>query len=131
LQPKIEEWFKTAQEGWSANGVNITQSWLTGGLRPRAITRDLKWGTPVPLPGYEDKVMYVWFDACIGYVSITATYTDDWAKWWKTPENNVELYQFMGKDNVPFHSVVFPASEMGTGDPWTKVKLISTTEYLT
>jgi methionyl-tRNA synthetase len=63
------------------------------------INKDLKWGTPVPLPGYEKKVLYVWFDACIGYVSITATYTKDWEKWWKNPEN-VQLYQFMGKEYV-------------------------------
>jgi methionyl-tRNA synthetase len=73
--------------------------------------------------------MYVWFDACIGYVSITANYTDDWEKWWKNPEN-VKLYQFMGKDNVPFHTVVFPCSQIGTKDKWTMLNTISTTEYL-
>ncbi|PSN64080.1 methionyl-tRNA synthetase [Corynespora cassiicola Philippines] len=131
LQPEEEEWFKKAsKEGnWSSNGVHITSSWLKEGLRPRGITRDLKWGTPVPLAGYEDKVMYVWFDACIGYVSITATYTDEWEKWWRNPEN-VKLYQFMGKDNVPFHTVVFPCSQIGTKDKWTMLNTISTTEYL-
>jgi methionyl-tRNA synthetase len=131
LQPAEEEWFKkSSTEGnWSSNGVQITRSWLNEGLRPRGITRDLKWGTAVPLEGYEDKVMYVWFDACIGYVSITANYTDEWEKWWKNPEN-VKLYQFMGKDNVPFHTVVFPSSQLGTGDKWTMLNTISTTEYL-
>lgn len=111
---------------WSANGINITGSWLKEGLRPRCITRDLKWGTPVPLKGFEDKVFYVWFDACIGYPSITATYTDDWEKWWKNPKN-VKLYQFMGKDNVPFHSVIFPGTELATKEDWTLVHHISTT----
>lgn len=131
LQPLEEEWFaKSSKEGnWSSNGVQITSSWLKEGLRPRGITRDLKWGTAVPLEGYENKVMYVWFDACIGYVSITATYTDQWEKWWRNPEN-VKLYQFMGKDNVPFHTVVFPCSQIGTGDKWTMLNTISTTEYL-
>jgi len=131
LQPLEEEWFKKAsKEGnWSSNGVHITSSWLKEGLRPRGITRDLKWGTAVPLEGYEDKVMYVWFDACIGYVSITATYTEDWKKWWHNPEH-VKLYQFMGKDNVPFHTVVFPCSQIGTKDNWTMLNTISTTEYL-
>jgi methionyl-tRNA synthetase len=131
LQEVETEWSKKSQEkgAWSENGVHITNKWLNEGLKPRGITRDLKWGTPVPLPGYEDKVMYVWFDACIGYLSITATYTKHWEKWWKNPEQ-VSLYQFMGKDNVPFHTVVFPCSQLGTGDNWTMLHHISTTEYL-
>jgi methionyl-tRNA synthetase len=132
LSPAIDEWAQKAMVdgGWSNNGVGITKSWIDKGLNPRAITRDLKWGTAVPLDGYEKKVMYVWFDACIGYPSITATYTEEWEKWWKNPEH-VQLYQFMGKDNVPFHSVVFPGSQIGTEENWTKVHNISTTEYLT
>ncbi|CAK4011768.1 methionine--tRNA ligase, cytoplasmic [Lecanosticta acicola] len=131
LDPQVQKWFnKRREEGrWSENGYSITKDWFTRGLKPRGITRDLKWGTPVPLNGYEDKVMYVWFDACIGYVSITATYTEDWEKWWRDPDN-VQLYQFMGKDNVPFHTVVFPSSQLGTGDQWTMLDTLSTTEYL-
>ncbi|TPX06897.1 uncharacterized protein E0L32_002393 [Thyridium curvatum] len=131
LQPDIESWFnKASEEGkWSHNGVAITKSWLGRGLEGRSITRDLKWGVPVPLEGYEKKCFYVWFDACIGYPSITANLTDEWRQWWQNPEN-VKLYQFMGKDNTPFHSVVFPGCEIGTGDNWTKVNTISTTEYL-
>ena len=131
LQPEIEAFFKesSAAGAWSSNGRDITGSWLKEGLKPRGITRDLKWGTAVPLPGYEDKVIYVWFDACIGYVSITANYTEEWEKWWRDPEN-VQLYQFMGKDNVPFHTVVFPGSQIGTRDKWTKLHHLSTTEYL-
>ncbi|KAF2770086.1 methionyl-tRNA synthetase [Teratosphaeria nubilosa] len=131
LQTLEEEWSKQSQQkgAWSENGINITNAWLREGLKPRGITRDLKWGTPVPLKGYDDKVMYVWFDACIGYVSITATYTKHWQKWWKNPDD-VKLYQFMGKDNVPFHTVVFPCSQLGTKEKWTMLHHISTTEYL-
>jgi methionyl-tRNA synthetase len=133
LQPAEEEWFKkSSTEGkWSSNGIQITSSWLKEGLHARGITRDLKWGTKIPseLEGYDDKVMYVWFDACIGYVSITATYTEEWEKWWRNPEH-VKLYQFMGKDNVPFHTVVFPSSQLGTQDKWTMLNTVSTTEYL-
>ena len=131
LQGQVEEWSrKSSKEGaWSNNGIQITESWLSEGLKPRGITRDLKWGTAVPLPGYNNKVLYVWFDACIGYVSITANYTSQWEKWWRDPEN-VSLYQFMGKDNVPFHTVVFPSSQLGTNDTWTKLNHLSTTEYL-
>lgn len=140
LQPDIQKWFATASENgaWSSNGKVITESWLKQGLRDRGITRDLKWGTPIPLDVFQkqedkdiygDKVFYVWFDACIGYVSITANYTEDWEKWWRDPDN-VRLYQFMGKDNVPFHSVIFPGSQIGTKEPWTMLHHLSTTEYL-
>ncbi|KAF8941528.1 putative methionine--tRNA ligase, cytoplasmic protein rar1 [Dissophora ornata] len=131
LQGKCEEWFeKASTEGhWSSNGRVITQSWFKEGLRLRCITRDLKWGTPVPLEGWEGKVFYVWFDAPIGYPSITATYTKEWEKWWKNPKD-VKLYQFMGKDNVPFHTVIFPSTLIGTGEEWTLLNTLSTTEYL-
>jgi hypothetical protein len=71
---------------WSTNGVRITEAWLREGLQPRSITRDLKWGTPVPLESMRDKVFYVWFDAPIGYLSITANYTPAWEQWWKNPD---------------------------------------------
>lgn len=136
LEPRLKAWVeKASEEGhWSKNSKTITNSWLKEGLKPRCITRDLVWGTPVPLEGFKDKVLYVWFDATIGYISITANYTDDWKKWWqKDPVNDktdVKLYQFMGKDNVPFHTVVFPASELGTGDNWNLLYHLNTTEYL-
>ena len=140
LQPAIEEFVAESSQkgGWSRNGRHITQSWLNTGLRDRGITRDLSWGVPVPLDVfdneadkeiYRNKVFYVWFDACIGYVSITANYTDEWERWWRDPDN-VQLFQFMGKDNVPFHTVIFPGSQMGTGEAWTKLHCLSTTEYL-
>jgi methionyl-tRNA synthetase len=113
LSEKVESFVnKSSVEGnWSNNSIAITNSWLNEGLKPRCITRDLKWGTPVPLDDevMKGKVLYVWFDAPIGYFSITANYTDEWEKWWKSPDK-VKLYQFMGKDNVPFHTVIFPAS---------------------
>lgn len=114
---------------WSQNAIQTTKAWLKEGLRQRCITRDLKWGVPVPHEKYKEKVFYVWFDAPIGYVSITSCYTSEWEKWWKNPEN-VELYQFMGKDNVPFHTVMFPSTQLGTGENWTLMKTISVTEYL-
>ncbi|KAJ6290053.1 hypothetical protein OIU78_025882 [Salix suchowensis] len=114
---------------WSQNAIQTTNAWLKEGLKQRCITRDLKWGVPVPLDEFKDKVFYVWFDAPIGYVSITSCYTRDWEKWWKNPDN-VELYQFMGKDNVPFHTVMFPSTLIGTGENWTMMKTISVTEYL-
>jgi methionyl-tRNA synthetase len=121
---------KAFSEGlWTTNAKSITEAWLKSGLKPRCISRDLKWGTPVPLEGFTDKVFYVWFDAPIGYISITANYTDQWQRWWKNP-GEVQLYNFMAKDNVPFHSVVFPCSLLGTGQPWTLVNHLSATEYL-
>ncbi|RZB70364.1 Methionine--tRNA ligase, cytoplasmic [Glycine soja] len=106
LKDRLEKYISemSVVGGWSQNAIQTTNSWLREGLRSRCITRDLKWGVSVPHEKYSDKVFYVWFDAPIGYVSITSCYTRDWEKWWKNPEN-VELYQFMGKDNVPFHTV--------------------------
>ncbi|XP_010496964.1 PREDICTED: methionine--tRNA ligase, cytoplasmic [Camelina sativa] len=131
LKDKLEEYInETSVNGsWSQNAIHTTNAWLREGLKQRCITRDLKWGVPVPHEKYKDKVFYVWFDAPIGYVSITSCYTSEWEKWWKNPEN-VELYQFMGKDNVPFHTVMFPSTQLGTGENWTLMKTISVTEYL-
>ncbi|THG18871.1 hypothetical protein TEA_026704 [Camellia sinensis var. sinensis] len=131
LKDKLEEYINrmSVAGSWSQNAIQATNAWLKEGLKPRCITRDLKWGVPVPNEKFKDKVFYVWFDAPIGYVSITSCYTSEWEKWWKNPEN-VELYQFMGKDNVPFHTVMFPSTLLGTGENWTLMKTISVTEYL-
>ncbi|KAD7478040.1 hypothetical protein R6Q59_026451 [Mikania micrantha] len=131
LESKLRDYISTMSVAgsWSQNAIHATNAWLKEGLRQRCITRDLKWGVPVPLEKFKDKVFYVWFDAPIGYVSITNCYTQEWEKWWKNPEN-VELYQFMGKDNVPFHTVMFPSTLIGTGESWTMMKTISVTEYL-
>lgn len=131
LQGRLGEWFeKSSTEGaWTRNAVTTTGGWLDRGLKARAITRDLEWGVPVPKPGFENKVFYVWYDAPIGYISITAHHFDDWRDWWQDPEN-VELYQFMAKDNIPFHTIMFPASCIGSGKPWTTLHHINSTEYL-
>jgi len=132
LRPKLEEWVKSQSVAgeWTTNAITTTQGWLQRGLEPRAITRDLSWGVPVPLKGFENKVFYVWFDAPIGYVSITGQKEDiDWREWWEDPEN-VRLYQFMAKDNIPFHTIIFPATQLGTGKRWTMLHHIDSTEYL-
>nr|XP_055070067.1 methionine--tRNA ligase, cytoplasmic isoform X2 [Misgurnus anguillicaudatus] len=131
LEGELETWLdqSTGSGDWTSNARQITRSWLRDGLKPRCITRDLQWGTPVPHPDYTEKVFYVWFDAPIGYLSITANYTDQWEKWWKNPQQ-VELYNFMAKDNVPFHSVVFPCSLLGAQDNYTLVNNLIATEYL-
>lgn len=132
LQAPLAAFSAQSQEAgnWTANAVRTTQSWLEKGLEPRPITRDLKWGTPVPKPGFENKVFYVWFDAPIGYISITAkAYPEQWKDWWFDPQGT-QLYQFMAKDNIPFHTVIFPASLLGTGKPWTMLHHLNSTEYL-
>lgn len=131
ILPKLQSWLSEAsvKGKWARNAIQMTQGWIRDGLRERAITRDLKWGIPVPLEGFEDKVFYVWFDAPIGYISITATLTDRWRDWWKNPDE-VELFQFIGKDNIPFHTVIFPSSLLGSGDNWTTLHHMSSSEYL-
>lgn len=131
LSTELEKWMNEAgvKGQWAANALAMTRSWIREGLKERCITRDLKWGVSVPKPGFEDKVFYVWFDAPIGYISITAEKTDDWKSWWKNPDE-VELFQFIGKDNIPFHTVIFPCTLMGTREKWTLMHHISSSEYL-
>ncbi len=131
ILPKLQEWMsKASKEGdWAHNARQMTQAWIRDGLRERGITRDLKWGIPVPKDGYRNKVFYVWFDAPIGYISITSNHTEEWESWWKNPKE-VRLYQFVGKDNIPFHTVIFPSSLLGSGDEWTLLHHMSSTEYL-
>lgn len=132
IEPKLTEWIDEASKLWTSNARVIAKTWMKNGLQPRCITRDLKWGTKVPKEGFEDKVFYVWFDAPIGYISITAKYTKDWKQWWQNP-GQVQHYEFMAKDNVPFHSVVFPATLIGSESQtvkWTMVKHLMATEYL-
>ncbi|KAF4613706.1 hypothetical protein D9613_007787 [Agrocybe pediades] len=141
IQPKTEQWIKeSAKIGkWSPNAVinadgEIVDARMKKGLMPTPLTRDLKWGVPVPVEGEDTygmkgKVLYVWFDAPIGYPSITANYTPEWKQWWFNPKH-VNLYQFMGKDNVYFHTVYWPSVQIGDGRDWTKLHHLSTTEYL-
>jgi methionyl-tRNA synthetase len=123
LKPKLEPWLEkaSAQGFWAKNAIQMTQAWLRDGLKPRAITRDLKWGIPVPKKGFENKVFYVWFDACIGYVSMTAGLGAergfDWKSWWQNPEE-VELFQFIGKTispSTPSYSPPANWEQAGTG----------------
>ncbi len=131
ILPKLQDWMKDAAERgfWANNAVKMTHSWMRDGLKERCITRDLEWGIPVPLEEYKDKVFYVWFDAPIGYISITANHTDNWENWWRNP-GEVELFQFIGKDNIPFHTVIFPCSLLGTEEKWTLLHHMSSSEYL-
>jgi methionyl-tRNA synthetase len=131
ILPKLEAWMKkrSAEGFWARNAVQMTKSWIRDGLHERCITRDLTWGIPVPKEGFEKKVFYVWFDAPIGYISITVNHTAEWERWWKNPDE-VELFQFIGKDNIPFHTVIFPSSLLGSGDNWTTLYHMSSTEYL-
>lgn len=107
-QPWLEEWILKEHKEWRPNVYGQCKSWLDADLRPRAVTRDLNWGIPVPVEGAEGKVLYVWFDAPIGYISNTKELLpDSWEKWWKDPETR--LVHFIGKDNIVFHCIVFPA----------------------
>ncbi len=131
ILPELQKWMEKASvDGfWAHNAVQMTNAWIRDGLKKRCITRDLKWGIPVPKEGFEKKVFYVWFDAPIGYISMTMHIKEDWENWWKNPEE-VKLYQFVGKDNIPFHTVIFPSSLIGTGEKWTLLYHMSSTEYL-
>ena len=109
---------------WRPAVVGFVQGWLREGLRPRAITRDLDWGVPIPLEGFEDKRIYVWFDAVIGYLSASMEWAerqgdpDAWKRWWVLDENGNapgRSYYFVGKDNTPFHAIIWPAMLMGYG----------------
>ena len=119
--------------------IAIARAWLAAGLQDRCITRDLAWGIPVPRPGFEGKVFYVWFDAPIGYISATQEWADadpkrrDWRRWWwgEEAQHDVRYVQFLGKDNVPFHAVSFPATLIGSAEPWKRVDVIKGFNWLT
>ena len=119
-QPWLEKWILEEHKEWRSNVYGQCKSWLDGGLRPRAVTRDLDWGIPVPIEGAEGKVLYVWFDAPIGYISNTKELCDahpewgSWETWWKDPETR--LIHFIGKDNIVFHCIVVPAMLKAHGD---------------
>ena len=104
----LREWILEGHKEWRPNVYGQVKSWLDGGLQPRAVTRDLDWGVPVPVEGAEGKVLYVWFDAPIGYISNTQELLpNDWEKWWKSEDT--KLVHFIGKDNIVFHCIVFPS----------------------
>ncbi len=112
MQPALEAYVNSHPE-WKTNVMGQVKSWLNDGLRPRAMTRDLDWGVKVPLPDTDGKVLYVWFDAPIGYISMTKELTDQWATYWQDPETR--LVHFIGKDNIVFHCLIFPAMCMADG----------------
>jgi methionyl-tRNA synthetase len=145
LKGEIADWID-AQADWPILTTSIARKWLNDGdgLQDRGITRDLNWGVPVQFPdapwqGMEGKVFYVWFDAPIEYIAATAEWADangkseaDWQRWWRTDKgaDDVRYVQFMGKDNVPFHTLSFPATIMGSREPWKKVDYIKSFNYL-
>ena len=126
--PKLQEpllaWLSEGKEHWRSNVMAFTMNWLKEGLRPRAITRDLDWGVPIPLEGYEDKRIYVWFDAVIGYFSASVEWAanqgdpEAWKTWWVPglTEPPAKSYYFIGKDNIPFHTIIWPAMLLGYGN---------------
>ena len=105
-QPWLEKWILEEHKEWRPNVYGQCKSWIDMGLQPRAVSRDLDWGIPVPVEGAEGKVLYVWFDAPIGYISNTKELRDDWETWWK--DSSTRLVHFIGKDNIVFHCIVFP-----------------------
>jgi len=106
-EPWLRKWILEEHTEWKTNVYGQCKSWLDQGLQPRAVSRDLDWGVPVPVEGAEGKVLYVWFDAPIGYISATRELTPDWEKYWKDPETR--MIHFIGKDNIVFHCIIFPA----------------------
>jgi len=132
LSDEVRAWVDS-QADWPNLTKSIAYKWLDEGLQSRGITRDLKWGVPVPKEGFEDKVFYVWFDAPIGYVSATKTWgelnTKDWKSWWYNAED-VRYTQFMAKDNLPFHTIMWPATILGTREPWKMADYIKGFNWL-
>ncbi|MFF0551480.1 methionine--tRNA ligase [Streptomyces sp. NPDC004311] len=141
LQHEVEAWVARHEEEWPQLASSIARKWLTEGLHDRAITRDLDWGVPVPADTWPElaadgKVFYVWFDAPIEYIAATKEWADadpanrDHKAWWYEAQD-VRYTQFMAKDNVPFHTVMFPATELGTREPWKMVDYVKAFNWLT
>ncbi|MEV6997362.1 methionine--tRNA ligase [Streptomyces sp. NPDC093982] len=142
LQSEVMEWVARHDGVWPHLASSIAHKWLTEGLHDRAITRDLDWGVPVPADTWpelaaEGKVFYVWFDAPIEYIGATKEWSDldpstrDWKSWWYDVDTDVRYTEFMAKDNVPFHTVMFPATELGIREPWKKVDFVKAFNWLT
>lgn len=128
-EEKLRQWILEGHKEWKTNVYGQCKSWLDLGLQPRAVSRDLSWGVPVPVEGAEGKVLYVWFDAPIGYISNTKELLpDSWEKWWKDPETRV--INFIGKDNIVFHCIVFPAMLMAYGDGFQLPDNVPANEFL-
>ncbi|MDX2643854.1 methionine--tRNA ligase [Streptomyces sp. PA03-1a] len=144
LSHEVEAWVDEHGKDWPTLASSIARKWLTEGLQDRAITRDLDWGVPVPADTWPDlaaegKVFYVWFDAPIEYIGATKEWSDaagdgetrDWRSWWYDVDTDVRYTEFMAKDNVPFHTVMFPATLLGTRDKWKKVDYVKAFNWLT
>lgn len=142
LADEVAAWIDVNGDDWPVLASSIARKWLTEGLQDRAITRDLDWGVPVPADTWPDlaaegKVFYVWFDAPIEYIGATNEWADaepngdrNWKAWWHDVDDDVRYTQFMAKDNVPFHSVMFPATLLGTRDAWKKVDFLKAFNWL-
>lgn len=137
LADRVETWIDSRKD-WPLLVSSIAKGWLKEGLQDRGITRDLKWGVPVDRPGFDGKVFYVWFDAPIEYIGATKEWADaasgrDWKGWWRSDAgaDDVRYVQFMAKDNVPFHTVSFPATILGSGENWKLVDYIKGFSWLT
>ena len=134
FEPKLIEWLKD-KKYWKANVLKFTNNWLQNGLHDRAITRDINWGIKVPVLGFENKRIYVWFDAVIGYLSASKEWAKKhkeplkWQEWWKNPA--VKHYYFLAKDNIPFHSIIWPSILMGYDETLNLPYNIPANEYLT
>lgn len=128
-EPKLRQWILEDHKEWKTNVYGQCKSWLDAGLQPRAVSRDLTWGVPVPVEGAEGKVLYVWFDAPIGYISNTKELLpDSWEKYWKDPESRI--INFIGKDNIVFHCIVFPSMLMAYGDNFQLPDNVPANEFL-
>jgi len=133
FQERLEEWVKQ-QSCWRANVYNLTMRYLKEGLKDRAISRDIEWGIPLPVPGYDGKRMYVWFEAVIGYLSASKEWAqlqgdpDRWRRFW---QGNAKTYYFIGKDNIPFHTLIWPAMLMGSNPELKLPYDVPANEFLT
>ena len=132
LQPQIEEYFDGNSENWRFNSKRETEKYLKEGLRDRAVTRDLDWGVDVTIPGYENKKMYVWIEAVLGYITMTQKYCIenelDWEEFWKNDKS--KIYMVHGKDNITFHSIILPALLLAMDDNYKLPDIMVSSEYL-
>ena len=127
LSPSLKKWIESKKD-WKGVTRNMPLAWIKEGLEPRCISRNLKWGTKIPKKGYEDKVFYVWFDAPVGYIAFTRDHLKkDWKTWWQS--DDTRIIHFLGKDNVPFHTIIWP-SELMSNSKWTLPDYVASNEYL-
>src|SRR3990167_6930276 len=137
LAGKLKDWLST-KKNWPPFSMSIANKWIIEGLNPRCISRDLKWGIPIPKKGFEDKVFYVWFDAPMAYIAMTKDWarevqknSDAWKEWWVENTDDTCYVQFMAKDNLPFHSIMWPAMLLGANPNWKTVDILKGFHWLT